>query len=253
MARHSKTTVGGAVRSWQSLLACSVVLVAAPFSTGCGVASSGLNANGARYFQQGNHVAAIKRFEDAVAMNPKDADGYYNLAATYHQLAKNSGDKSYANQAESYYNQCLDVDANHIDCYRGLAVLLTEQDRQDAAFRLLEGWKSRSLQSADPLVELARLHGEAGNRKASEEHLLDAIARDTTNARARAALGKMREEAGDYQQALTDYNIALSRNRAQPQLQSRVAALSGSITSDPLISPVPATRVVAAPASSVRY
>ena len=253
MASFSKSSIGGRTRFARLLVVCGVSAVGIPCLSGCGVASSGLNANGNRYFQQGNPVAAIKRFEKAIALNPRDADGYYNLGATYHQLSKTGTDVSYASQSENYYNQCLDVNPDHTECYRGLAVLLFEQGRRDQAFRLLEGWKSRSPNLADPLIELARLHEEDGNRKASEEHLLGAIARDTTNPRARVALGKIREEEGDLQQALNDYNIALSRNRVQPQLQARVATLNSSLNPGSLITPNPTTRIVAAPAARTRY
>ncbi|MEK6249067.1 MAG: tetratricopeptide repeat protein, partial [Planctomycetales bacterium] len=122
----------------------------------------------------------------------------------------------------------LNVNQDHPECYRSLAVLLTEQGRHEKAFDMLEYWKKRSPASADPSVELARLHREAGDKEASEKHLLDAIAADNSDPRARTALGMLHEEAGDYQQAIKHYNVALSRNRSQPHLQSRVARLSGS-------------------------
>ena len=224
-----------------------------PYCVGCGVHSNNLNATGARYFKKGNYNAAIQKFEEAVAVNPDDADSYYNLAAAYHHLATTTGDPAYASQAEGYYNQCLDHYEDHPECYRGLAVLLAQQDRQDQAFRLLEGWKQRSPQLVEPNIALAQLHGEAGNDKANEEHLLDAIAKDTTHPQARAALGQLHEDRGDHQQALTNYQIALQRNTAQPQLHAKVASLKGGTTGSPLLTAAPLTKVVTAPSNKLRY
>ena len=220
---------------------------------GCGVHSNNLNATGARYFKRGDCNTAIEKFEEAVAVNPDDADSYYNLAAAYHHLATTTGAPAYAAQAESYYNQCLDHYEDHPECYRGLAVLLAQQDRQEQAFRLLEGWKQRSPQLVEPNIALAQLHGEAGNNKASEEHLLDAIAKDTTHPQARAALGNLHEQRGDHQQALTNYQMALQRNTAQPQLHAKVASLKGGNTGSPLLTPAPLTKVVTAPSNNLRY
>jgi Tfp pilus assembly protein PilF len=214
-----------------------------------------MNAEGTRFFQQGNHPAAIRRFEKAIAANPRDADSYYNLAATYHQLARSGMEDSYWATAETYYNQCLDIAPNHEACHRGLAVLLAQQNRQEQAFRLLEGWRDRNPFSPEPKVELARLYEEFGETAESERQLLEAIAADTTNARARAALGKLRESQGDIPQALANYQVALRRNSAQPQLQARVAALTASGLN--ALPTIPAanggTRTVTIPPSNIRY
>ena len=237
----------------RSTMLCVFVVSMVLCFSGCGVHSNNLNATGARYFKRGDSNAAIQKFEEAVAANPDDADSYYNLAAAYHHLATTTGDATYAAQAEGYYNQCLDHYEDHPECYRGLSVLLAQQDRQDQAFRLLEGWKQRSPQLVEPNIALAQLHGEVGNDKASEEHLLDAIAKDTTHPQARAAMGQLHESRGDHQQALTNYHMALQRNTAQPQLHAKVASLKGGTTGSPLLTPAPLTKVVTAPSNNLRY
>ena len=91
------------------------------------------------------------------------------------------------------------------------------------------------------------------NDKASEEHLLVAIAKDTTHPQARAALGQLHENRGDHQQALANYHMALQRNSAQPQLHAKVASLKGGTTGSPLLTPAPLTKVVTAPSNNLRY
>jgi len=113
-------------------------------ATGCGgVAAQGRNSEGVRLFQQARYQDAAKQFQEATYADPNNADGYYNLAATYHRIGRLEHRQADLNQAESYYNLCLDRNSNHTDGYRGLAVLLAEQGRKEEAFRLVEGWAQR--------------------------------------------------------------------------------------------------------------
>src|SRR5690606_25102031 len=64
--------------------------------------ASGQNANGVRMHQQGLYQGAVERFQQAIVTDPNNGDGYYNLAATYHQLGKQQNNDSYLAQAETY-------------------------------------------------------------------------------------------------------------------------------------------------------
>ena len=165
-----------------------------------------------------------RKFQEATYDNPRDADGYYNIAATYHRMGREEHCESDLKQAEKFYNDCLDRNPNHTECYRGLAVLLAEQNRKDAAFRLLQGWVDREPMSADAKVELARLYEESGNRLAAKDCLVEALEAQPDHARALTALGKIREEAGDKAQALANYQRSLSRDSRQPYVASRINA-----------------------------
>ena len=50
------------------------------------------------------------------------------------------------------------------------------------------------------------------------------------NWRAHAALGRLKEQAGDYPQALQNYQLAYSLNRFQPELQRHIAALQSRVS-----------------------
>jgi len=230
-----------------------LLLLSATLTAGCGFTAQGLNADGTRLHQQGNYQAAAQRFMQAIANNPDDADAHYNLAATFHRMGKLSGNQTDLQQAESYYNQCLDRNDDHTSCYRGLGVLLVESGRPDAAFRLLDGWMARSPSLPDPKIEMARMQQEFGDRHAAREHLLDALTLDASNARALAALGKIREESGEYMQALADYERSLSVNRFQPQVASRVAALGSTVRAPGIVAPGGTTRLVQEPTRWNRY
>lgn len=235
--RHDNGHHGERSRGRSVRLGCSMGLAAVMLASGCGLNSQAQNASGVRLYQQGFYQGAQQRFQQAIQNDPTNADSYYNMAASYHKLAAQTQQATDLEQAESYYNLCLDYNPNHRDCYRGLAVLLSEQGRSEEAFRLMEGWALRNPAMADPKIELARLFQEYGDKEASQQHLLEALTVEPNNARALAALGKLREEAGQPEQALAVYQRSLMNNRFQPEVAARVATLQ----------PVYGNRVLGAP------
>ncbi|MEM6655843.1 MAG: tetratricopeptide repeat protein, partial [Planctomycetota bacterium] len=110
------------------LLGAAIAVVS---SGGCNaVRTQAKNSEGVRLYQQGDYQQAATRFQQAINNSPDDADGYYNLAASMHKLGALYNRPDDLRQAEVLYNQCLERDGNHTECYRGLAVLLSETDRQ---------------------------------------------------------------------------------------------------------------------------
>lgn len=216
-------------------------------AAGCGgIAARTQNAEGVRLFNHGRPQEALQQFEQAIGNDPGNADGYYNLGAVYHHLGTLRNDRSQQAQAEHYYNQCLDRDENHRQCYRGLAVWLVEQQRSEKAFRLLEHWAERNPTSPEPKIELARLSTEFGDRQAAKLRLVEAISIDSGNPRALAALGKVREQSGEYALALNNYRQSLWHDRFQPDVAARIAALQPSMSpgSPAFIAPSGRTRMV---------
>lgn len=227
-----------------------VWLVALSLLSGCRTAADFHNMDGVRKFQAGNHQAALQRFQQSVAANPTNPDSYYNLAATLHRTGVQTKNTEMLKQAETVYNQCLDLDENHIDCRRGLAVLLVETERPDSAFTLMKNWAAQRPELADPQIELARLYEEFGDLESAKLHLNQAVLVDQRAARAWTALGRIREQAGETDQALANYQRSLVLNPNQPLLQPRIAAIQRSLSPDINIS-VPGangTRTVTAPA-----
>lgn len=199
--------------------------------SGCGsVISQEKNSRGVGLYQQARYPEALREFQEASYNDPKNADSYYNIAATYHRMGRQGKCDSDLKQAEKFYNDCLDRNPNHTECYRGLAVLLAEQGRKDAAFRLVQGWVDREPTLADAKVELARLHEEFGDREVAKNCLIEAIEAQPDNARALTALGKIRDDAGEKTQALANYQRSYGRDSRQPYVASRISALQGRAT-----------------------
>ena len=213
----------------KNLLKVALFLAYCAAIVGCGTVANSNNMQGKRLFMAGQYNQALQSFEKAVQRDPQNADAYYNMAATYHKLGTSSENQQYLNQAEVLYNECLNRDAGHTDCYRGLAVLLVETNRKDKAFTLLRGWNAADPQSADPKLELARLYKEFGDSQTASDLVVDAIKQDPTNARANRAMGMLREQQGELALALDSYQRALQANSMQPDLAAKVASLQQSI------------------------
>jgi tetratricopeptide (TPR) repeat protein len=218
----------------KSVLGVAIWLIAGLLLTsgGCHWAASGQNASGARLYEQGQYSAALQQFQKVISTDPANADGYYNLAATNHRLGNQRSDAQQLDQAESLYNQCLDHDPNHVECHRGLAVLLIDTGRPDRAFALMKNWAAQNPTFAEPRIELARLYEEANDPQTSLKYLEDAVQKDANNARAWLALGRLREQSGDLNQALQNYQQSLAINNIQPMATERVASLSRQISAN---------------------
>jgi tetratricopeptide (TPR) repeat protein len=221
------------------------------------------NADGVTLFQRGQYQDALAKFQEATYADPGNADGYYNLGATYHRLGRLRSQPESLAQAETCYRQCLDRNPNHRDCHRGLAVLLIEQNRAPEALALLQNWATQQPSLAEPRMELARLYVEFGNKEMATNTLAEAVQRNPDDARQWAALGKVREESGNYTQALANYQRSLELNPRQPDVAARVTALQASTVAQqqPLVLPPPPGTTPAAtpqpivagqPASGVR-
>lgn len=205
--------------------------------SGCGYSSMGQNTMGVRLYQQGRYAEALQQFQMAQSANPSNPDSYYNLASTYHKMGIPSKDAKLVEQAESLYNQCLDIQPNHVDCHRNLAVLLAESSRPDSAMRLLKNWEAKSPGSPDPKVELAKLNQEMGQNKAAEQYLDEALAMNPNDSRVWAHKAQLREASGDLNQAMYNYQQSLSLNSFQPEVYQRMASLQGRIAQQKLSNP----------------
>ena len=225
---HARATV---VRRLNIILGWMMIFIAMT-SSGCRWTSNGQNTSGVQLFQQGRFAEALQQFETAKRSDPTNPDVYYNLASTYHKMGVANKDQKLIDQAEALYHQCLDLSANHVECHRGLAVLLVENNRQDKAFTFLKNWANQAPNVSDARLELSRLYQEFGQSKVAEQYLNEALAMDPNNSKAWAARGRMRETAGDLQQAIQNYQQSLAINKQQPEVYQRVAAINVRLASN---------------------
>ncbi|MEQ8788154.1 MAG: tetratricopeptide repeat protein [Pirellulaceae bacterium] len=237
---------------WLTTGSAVLLLAAAVSLSGCRYAAVGQNIEGSRLMAQGNYAGALQRFQDAVTNDPASADAYYNMGRTFHEIGKQTANDEQLANAETLYNQCLDIDADHVDCHRALAVLLVDTQRPDRAFALLKNWATRNQSNADARIELARLYHEFGDSETARLHLDDAIAIDLTNPRAWTARGHLREEQGEIGQALANYQRSYQLNSLQPALAERIASIQRSNQSGLSLPTFNGTRMVNG-GSTLRY
>lgn len=193
--------------------------------TGCQFVPKSNSNRGVAMFQQGRYAEALQYFEQAKVAEPANPDTYYNLASTYHKLGVSAKDPKMIDNAERMYNTCLEMSPNHVDCYRGLSILLVDKGQSDKAFTLLKDWAVKNPGLSDPRIELARLHQEFNQNKVAEQYLNEALAMDPNNPRAWVAKGRSREASGDLMMAIQNYEQSLALNAAQPEVYQRVGAL----------------------------
>ena len=144
------------------------------FSSGCNLGAQRHNTIGSQALEQGQFTTAINEFQQALNLNPQDADAFYNLGASYYAMGKQTKNPQWTQQAEQLYRQAISFNDQHVDAHRGLAALLIETNQEKYAFDLLNAWKNRYPTSTEPVVELARLYQEYGDNRRATDLLADA-------------------------------------------------------------------------------
>jgi tetratricopeptide (TPR) repeat protein len=226
-------------------------LILAPLA-GCQYTAQGKNAAGVQLYQTGQYQQAAQYFQQAVFQDPQDSDGYYNLASSYHQIGRVNRRQAELDQAEVLYNKCLDLNENHQDCHRALAVLLVDKNQPDKAQKMLQDWQTKFPTNSAPKVELARLREEFGDKNGAKEYLHQALATNPYDIRALAALGRIQENEGNLTQALANYQRSLYRDQFQPEVAARVARLQTAVNAGMQATPPGGTRTVTTPPAPLR-
>ena len=75
-------------------------------------------------------------------------------------------------------------------------------------------------------------------------HLSEALQIDQHSARAWNALARLREQSGDYTQALADYQRSYNLNHFQPEVAERIATLNRTVSGGANLNRPGGTRMV---------
>ena len=199
----NSTTIFRSVRTTKPLML--LVFSSLCMSTGCNFGAQRHNTIGRQALDQGQFSTAVNEFQKAINLNPRNADAFYNLGASYYAMGKQSRNAQWTQQAEQYYRQAISINDQHVDAHRGLASLLIETNQEKYAFDLINTWKNRYPTSTEPVVELARLYQEYGDNRRATDLLSDALKLDPDNVRVLKAMGHVREIQGETHLALDNY------------------------------------------------
>ena len=203
-------------------------------ASGCNLGAQRHNTIGRQAYDQGQYAAAINEFQQALSLNPKNADALYNLGASYYLLGKQSNNPQWLRQSEQLYRQAIAFNDQHVDAHRGLASLLIETNQEKYAFDLINAWKNRYPTSTEPIVELARLYQEYGDNRRATDLLADALKLDSNNVRTLKAMGHLREVQGQTHLALDNYLRVLQIDGRQNDVAAKVASLQTQLAQLPI-------------------
>jgi tetratricopeptide (TPR) repeat protein len=176
------------------------------------------NTEGVDLLRHQEYAAAQQRFQEAVRLDPDDALSLYNLGNAAHQ----SGDLVLA---EKSYRDSLQRQPNYAPCRHGLALLLLQTDRGDAARELVAAWLRDRPELADAHAEDGWLLRESGDLPAAQARLQKAIEMDPGCIRGLIELGIVYETYDYPDRARGLYQRALKRDPTQPEALGRLTGL----------------------------
>jgi Tfp pilus assembly protein PilF len=185
------------------------------------------NDDGLHLYQRADYVGARDQFEAALVLGPKDANVLFNLGQCCDRLNQ-------AGQAENYYKQCLDIDANHAECRHALAVLLYRVGRRTDADQMIQGWLNNKPELGAAYAEDGWRLRHSGEYQQAVGRFQQALHYDPRNHRALVELGQIYEEQQRPEFALTMYSRALELNPQQPELKERINQLKAKGVGKPL-------------------
>ncbi|MDO5554065.1 MAG: tetratricopeptide repeat protein [Planctomycetia bacterium] len=190
--------------------------------------SSLKNSEGVACYGQGQYDQALPYFQEAIRLDPNNAEAYYNVASTYQRQAALHGQPSLLTQAESYYRACLDRNPSPettVCCYRGLATSMSQRNQGDAALALLKDWESRNPNSVEPKLELAYLL-EAQSKYSDALALLQQSANlAPADYRVYYKTGVLQQKLGNEETALAQYLMAARLAPADQEIANRITVL----------------------------
>lgn len=239
------------MRDHASTTACTLLGLFLFAATGCHMAANGKNVEGVGLLEKGDYQTAMQKFQEALNTDPHNADAIYNLGSVYYYTGLQQNNQELLRTAENHYLRALELEPDHVEAHRALAVLLAKTNRTEQAFQSLQAWSLRRPELTDPRIELARLYQEFGDKETARQQLQEAITADIRDKRAWNALASLYEQSGDPGQALTSYNRSLQLDPGQTQIATRVAALQRGAPVGPTPSQ-PGNRWVNTPTGPVR-
>ncbi len=201
--------------------------------SGCNLGVQQHNVAGRQAYETGQFTVAVNEFQKAIQLNPRSADAYYNLGASYYAMGKQSRNEQWLKQSEQLYRQAIALNDQHVDAHRGLAAMLIETGQEKFAFDLMNTWKNRYPNSTEPTIELARLYQEYGDNRRATDLLADALRIDGQNVRALKAMGHIRDVQGQTQLALDNYYRVLQLDNRQTDVANRVTVLQTQLAQLP--------------------
>jgi len=202
-----------------------------PSLAGCETAGQdrarSFNEDGVYLFQRRDYGAASESFEEALRLQPKDPALLYNVGQCYDRLNVTA-------KAETYYQQCLEQDANHAPCRHALAVLWFRTGRAPQAEQFIEDWLAKDPKRADAYVEDGWRLRQEGSLNQAQARLQQALDLEPHNTRALTEMGLLYEVLQMPERAAVLYQRVLAEDPKQTDVTDRLNLLRQKKVGNPL-------------------
>ena len=168
------------------------------------------NHRGIELAQQGNHLAALEEFRDAIRLSPDYAEAFYNLGVSLDQI----GD---LDQALEAFRSAVRFRPDSAPIRLRLGGALLKKDDLAAATQELRRAVELDPKSADAHYNLALALGQRGDLGAAAAELRDSIRLRPSFAQAHQRLGVTLRRQGKNDEALAEFRLVVRQAPSDPE------------------------------------
>jgi predicted TPR repeat methyltransferase len=178
------------------------------------------NIGGACYKALGQLEAAVKRFEQALAIQPDYADARYNLGNSLKELGQ-------LEAAVKSYEQALAVKPDYAEAHSNLGLIHHELGQLEAAVKRYEQALAIKPDYAEAYYNLGITLNELGQLEAAVKHYEQALAIKPDCAEVHNNLGNTFQKLGQLDAAVKHYEQALAIKADYSEAQHMIYSLTG--------------------------
>ncbi len=157
---------------------------------------------GAALVAKGDSFSAIKYFEKAIEIDPKNAKAYYNLGNAYMSLNR-------LEKAADEYKKAVETDPNYAMAYGNLAVALAQMNRLFDAIHNFTRAAELEPNNSELIYNLAAALARTGEVDKGIQYMERVIELSPNDIWARIELAQMLLQKGDVEQAKNEYEQVL--------------------------------------------
>lgn len=175
----------------------------------------------------GNVDSALSKFNEALQIDPDNADAKFNMAETLTYERGQSGSAAEKFLAEKYYQDLLQQHPNHPDIQNGLASVYLGTGRTDKA---IDVWEKTVLENPNDSILLSNLSEAYIEARRLDDAIVNsqkALENDPNNSDAYFFLGSAEVKKGNQQQGLEAIQKAIELEPENPSYQRKLRELVG--------------------------
>ncbi|HXT24176.1 MAG TPA: FG-GAP-like repeat-containing protein [Candidatus Eisenbacteria bacterium] len=173
---------------------------------------------GVALFQHGYLDQAAESFKQVVAVQPENAEAYYNLGTLY--LRKND-----LQQAGEYLQQTVKLRSEYPEAWNNLGMIAGQQSRFDDAIRSFQRSLDQRPDYVTALLNLGNVYRRQGNMAESSRLLKRALELEPENSEANYSLGMLYARQNDLTQATASLRKSVALRPDYPDAINNLGVL----------------------------